>query len=65
MLKLGYKASAEQFAPAKLLDFAVLAEKAGSFQVRPIHPFADTPASRVLVRAIRSGRAPLRLTMPP
>ena len=29
MLKLGYKASAEQFAPAKLLDFACLAEKAG------------------------------------
>ena len=29
MLKLGYKASAEQFAPAKLLDFAVLAEKTG------------------------------------
>jgi coenzyme F420-dependent glucose-6-phosphate dehydrogenase len=29
MLKLGYKASAEQFAPAKLLDFAVQAEQAG------------------------------------
>jgi len=29
VLKLGYKASAEQFAPAKLLDFAVLAEKTG------------------------------------
>ncbi|SJZ84945.1 coenzyme F420-dependent glucose-6-phosphate dehydrogenase [Enhydrobacter aerosaccus] len=29
MLKLGYKASAEQFAPAKLLDFACLAEEAG------------------------------------
>ena len=29
MLKLGYKASAEQFAPAKLLDFAVLAEQVG------------------------------------
>ena len=26
MLKLGYKASAEQFAPTKLLDFAVQAE---------------------------------------
>jgi coenzyme F420-dependent glucose-6-phosphate dehydrogenase len=29
VLKLGYKASAEQFAPAKLLDFAVMAEKTG------------------------------------
>ena len=29
MLKLGYKASAEQFAPGKLLDFSIHAEKAG------------------------------------
>ena len=29
MLKLGYKASAEQFAPAKLLDFSCQAEAAG------------------------------------
>ena len=29
MLKLGYKASAEQFGPRKLLDFSVAAEKAG------------------------------------
>ncbi|MBM3647199.1 MAG: glucose-6-phosphate dehydrogenase (coenzyme-F420) [Alphaproteobacteria bacterium] len=29
MLKLGYKASAEQFAPGKLLDFSVHAERAG------------------------------------
>ena len=29
MLKLGYKASAEQFAPAKLLDFGVRADAAG------------------------------------
>jgi coenzyme F420-dependent glucose-6-phosphate dehydrogenase len=29
MLKLGYKASAEQFGPRSLLDFAVLAEQAG------------------------------------
>jgi coenzyme F420-dependent glucose-6-phosphate dehydrogenase len=29
MLKLGYKASAEQFAPGPLLDFSVLAEEAG------------------------------------
>jgi coenzyme F420-dependent glucose-6-phosphate dehydrogenase len=29
VLKLGYKASAEQFGPRQLLDFSVLAEKAG------------------------------------
>ncbi len=29
MLRLGYKASAEQFGPAELLDFSVLAEQAG------------------------------------
>ena len=29
MLKLGYKASAEQFAPRQLLDFAVHAEAVG------------------------------------
>lgn len=29
MVKLGYKASAEQFAPGELLDYAVLAEQAG------------------------------------
>jgi hypothetical protein len=27
VLKLGYKASAEQFAPTKLLDFSIEAEK--------------------------------------
>jgi tRNA1(Val) A37 N6-methylase TrmN6 len=40
---------------------ALLAPKAGSVQVRPIHPFADAPAKRVLVRAIKTGRAPLQL----
>lgn len=38
---------------------ALLAPKAGSFQIRPIHPFADAPAKRVLVRAIKTGKAPL------
>lgn len=40
---------------------ALLAAKAGSFQIRPMHPYADDPAGRVLVRAVRGGRAPLRL----
>lgn len=39
----------------------LLAPKAGSFQVRPVQPFADAPAKRILVRAVRAGRAPLRL----
>ena len=37
---------------------------AGSFQIRPVHPFADAPAKRVLIRAVKSGRAPLRLLPP-
>jgi tRNA1(Val) A37 N6-methylase TrmN6 len=40
---------------------ALLAPKAGSFKIRPIQPFADTPAKRVIVRAIKTGKAPLVL----
>ena len=43
---------------------ALLAPKAGSFRVRPVHPFADAPAKRVLVRAVKTGRAPLQLLPP-
>jgi tRNA1(Val) A37 N6-methylase TrmN6 len=43
---------------------AGLATKAGSFQIRPVHPFADVPAKRVLVRALKTGKAPLRLLPP-
>src|SRR5579859_4276424 len=39
----------------------LLASKAGSVQVRPVLPFADQPAKRVLVRAVKTGKAPLRL----
>ena len=35
--------------------------RAGSVRIRPIQPYADQPAKRVLVRAIRGGRAPLVL----
>ena len=42
----------------------LLDPKAGSVQVLPIHPFADQPAKRVLVRAIKTGKAPLRLLPP-
>jgi tRNA1(Val) A37 N6-methylase TrmN6 len=40
---------------------AGLSPKCGSFQIRPIHPFADAPAKRVLVRAVKTAKAPLRL----
>jgi tRNA1(Val) A37 N6-methylase TrmN6 len=43
---------------------AGLAPKAGSFQIRGVHPFADAPAKRVLVRAVKTGKAPLRLLPP-
>ncbi len=43
---------------------ALLGEKAGSIAILPIQPFAEAPAKRVLVQAVRSGRAPLRLLPP-
>jgi tRNA1(Val) A37 N6-methylase TrmN6 len=38
-----------------------LGAKAGSFKIRPVQPRDATPAKRVLVRAIKGGRAPLVL----
>jgi tRNA1(Val) A37 N6-methylase TrmN6 len=43
---------------------ALLTPKAGGVQIRPVHPFADAPAKRVLVRAVKAGKAPLRLLPP-
>jgi tRNA1(Val) A37 N6-methylase TrmN6 len=43
---------------------ALLGKGAGSFRIRPVHPFADEPAKRVLVRAIKTGKAPLVLLPP-
>ena len=43
---------------------ALLVEKYGSIRVRPVHPFADAPAKRVLVRAVKTGKAPLELLPP-
>lgn len=43
---------------------ALLGQTAGSFAVRGIHPHADKPAKRVLVQAIKTGKAPLRLLPP-
>ncbi len=43
---------------------ALLGEGAGSFAVRGVHPHADEPAKRVLISAIKTGKAPLRLLPP-
>lgn len=43
---------------------SLLGGKAGSFRIRPIHPFADAPAKRVLMRAVKTGKAPLVLLPP-
>lgn len=43
---------------------SALSATAGSFAVRPVHPHADEPAKRVLVQAIKTGKAPLRLLPP-
>ena len=40
---------------------SLLAPKAGSFAIRPVHSFADEPAKRILVQATKTGKAPLRL----
>ena len=40
---------------------ALLAPKAGSFRIRPIQPFEGVPAKRVVVRAVKTGKAPLVL----
>jgi tRNA1(Val) A37 N6-methylase TrmN6 len=49
----------------RLFDLlALLGGQAGSFQIRPIHPYADEPAKRVLVRAVKTGKAPLKLLPP-
>jgi tRNA1(Val) A37 N6-methylase TrmN6 len=40
---------------------ALLGKGAGSFRIRPVLPFADEPAKRVLMRAIKTGKAPLVL----
>lgn len=43
---------------------SLLAPKAGSFRIRPVAPFADAAAKRVIVRAIKTGKAPLVLLPP-
>src|SRR3712207_9537094 len=59
MLKLGYKASAEQFAPSALLEFGVLADQAGfdsCFVSDHFQPWKHTdghaPNSLVWLRAL-------------
>nr|WP_246347774.1 methyltransferase [Brevundimonas variabilis] len=42
----------------------LLGQRCGSITIQPVHPFSDTPAKRVVVRAIRAGKAPLSLLPP-
>lgn len=44
--------------------FSLLSNGGGSLAVRPIHPALEQPAKRVIVRAAKGGRAPLRLLSP-
>lgn len=48
----------------RLADILAGLDKCGSLIIRPIQPFADKEAKRVLVRARRLGKAPLRLLPP-
>ena len=43
---------------------ALLGVTAGSFRIRPVQPFADQPAKRVVVQAVKTGKAPLVLLPP-
>src|SRR5690606_7639444 len=43
---------------------ALLSPGAGSLRILPVHPFADEPAKRVIVRAVKTGKAPLVLHPP-
>jgi tRNA1(Val) A37 N6-methylase TrmN6 len=43
---------------------ALLGEGAGSFRIRPVNAYADEPAKRVLVQAVKTGKAPLVLLPP-
>jgi tRNA1(Val) A37 N6-methylase TrmN6 len=40
---------------------AALGRGFGGIAIRPVHPDADKPAIRILVRAVKGSRAPLRL----
>lgn len=50
----------------RLADLLDLLGKSGGggFRIRPVQPFADAPAKRILVRAVRGGRSPLVLLPP-
>ena len=54
-MRLGYKASAEQFAPSALLDFAVEAEQAGFDSVRSIIPSLKQPTATRHSRGLDGG----------
>jgi len=41
--------------------FAAMAGRFGAIALRPVHPRADAPAIRIVLRAVRGSRAPLSL----
>lgn len=43
---------------------ALMGEGAGDLRIRPVQPFSDAPAKRVLVRGVKASRAPLILLPP-
>jgi hypothetical protein len=43
---------------------ALLTPKAGSFRIRGVQPFSDAPAKRVILQAVKTGKAPLVLLPP-
>lgn len=46
---------------ARLADILSGLKSCGSARVLPVHPFADEPAKRVMVAAVKGGRAPLQI----
>lgn len=43
---------------------AALAGRAGSIEIRPVHPRAQAEASRIVLTAVKGGRGPLRILAP-
>ena len=43
---------------------AALSPRAGDIRIKPVHPRADAPAKRILLRACKGSRAPMRILPP-
>jgi alkanesulfonate monooxygenase SsuD/methylene tetrahydromethanopterin reductase-like flavin-dependent oxidoreductase (luciferase family) len=60
VMRYGYKASAEQFAPRELIDYSVLAEQLGLETIAISDHFQPAPVRRLTrpLRRRRRGREP-------